>query len=115
MASVARQPGQATARGARTRVPGLQRPCLESGRAWASATRKEEARAILAMSRRGGRSKVYRELLRQCRDGVLPADLRAVSSIGARLGITERQLVVPLCSGCRRTVQPSTHSEVRDA
>ncbi len=44
------------------------------------------------MSRRGGRSKVYRELLRQCRDGVLPANLRAVSSIGARLGITERQV-----------------------
>lgn len=73
-------------------VPGLRRPCLESGRAWASATRQEEARAILAMSRRGGRSKVYRELLRQCRDGVSPADVRAVSSIAARLGILDRQV-----------------------
>lgn len=91
MPSVARQRAQGGPSGG-PRVPGLKRPCLESGRAWASATRDEEARAILAMSRRGGRSKVYRELLRQCRDGVLPADVRAVSSIGARLGITERQV-----------------------
>jgi len=88
--AAARQRGAIPSRS--VRVPGLRRPCLESGRAWASALRAEEARAILAMSRRGGRSKVYRELLRQCRDGVLPADLRAVSSIGARLGITERQV-----------------------
>lgn len=75
MGSLARQRAQEGV-SARPKVPSLKRPCLESGRAWASATRAEEARAILAMSRRGGRSKVYLELLRQCRDGVLPADLR---------------------------------------
>jgi hypothetical protein len=84
VAPVARQRGHGAAAPARVKVPGLKRPCLESGRAWASATRAEEARAILAMSRRGGRSKVYRELLRQCRDGVpLDGESRPALSSGA--------------------------------
>ncbi len=71
-------------------LPGLQRPCLESGRAWASALRRIEDRAVVELGRANGRAKVFREILAYLRGTVSIVDKRAVSSIGKRLGLTPR-------------------------
>jgi hypothetical protein len=71
-------------------LPGLQRPCLESGRAWASALRRIEDRAVVELGRANGRAKVFREILAYLRGTVSIVDKRAVSSIGKRLGLTAR-------------------------
>lgn len=71
-------------------LPGLQRTCLESGRAWASALRRIEDRAVVELGRANGRAKVFREILAYLRGTVSIVDKRAVSSIAKRLGLTPR-------------------------
>jgi hypothetical protein len=71
-------------------LPGLQRPCLESGRAWAAALRRIEDRAVVELGRANGRAKVFREILAYMRGTVSIVDKRAVSSIAKRLGLTPR-------------------------
>jgi hypothetical protein len=71
-------------------LPGLQRPCLESGRAWAAALRRIEDHAVVELGRANGRAKVFREILAYLRGTVSIVDKRAVSSIAKRLGLTPR-------------------------
>ncbi len=71
-------------------LTGIQHTCLESGRAWASALRRIEDRAVVELGRANGRAKVFREILAYLRGTVSIVDKRAVSSIAKRLGLTPR-------------------------